>query len=130
LGSLFFSLSGGAVPVNNRRSAAWRNRANNISAILVSMEKDGGQMKRIILVVGLLMALLTAAFVQANFVRAKAPLAFAEGAQLGGAYPEITHWPEPVVDEGAQLGSAFPEIRHWPGPVMQVGTRPHFSLGK
>jgi hypothetical protein len=108
-------------------------------------------MKRIILVVGLLMALLTAAFVQANFVRAKVPLASDEGAQLGGAYPEITHWSEPVVDEGAQLGSAypeirhwsepvadegaqlgsaFPEIRHWPGPVMQVGTGPHFSPGK
>ena len=108
-------------------------------------------MKRTILVAGLLMTLATAAFVRANFVRAKVPLAFDEGAQLGGAYPEITHWPEPVVDEGAQfgsafpevrhwpepvadegaqLGSAFPEIRHWPGPVVQVGTRPHFSLGK
>lgn len=108
-------------------------------------------MKRMILVVGLLMALLTAVFVQANFVRAKGPLAFAEGAQLGGAYPELTHWPEPVVDEGAQLGSAYPEIRdwpepvadegaqlgsafpeitHWPEPVMQVGTRPHISPGE
>ena len=115
-------------------------------------------MKRTILVVGLLMALLTAAFVQENFVRAKVPFEFDEGAQLGSAYPEITHWPaheivsadaridegaqlgsaypeirnwpEPVVDEGAQLGSAFPEIKHWPGPVMQVGTRPHISQGK
>jgi hypothetical protein len=51
-------------------------------------------------------------------------------AQLGSAYPEITNWPEPVVDEGAQLGSAFPEITHWPEPVMQVGTRPHISPGK
>lgn len=87
-------------------------------------------MKRITLVVGLLMALVTAAFVEANFVRAKVPVAFDEGAQLGSAYPEITHWPEPVVDEGAQLGSAFPEITHWPEPVMQVGTRSHISPGK
>ena len=108
-------------------------------------------MKRTILVVGLLMALLTAAFVQENLARPKVPIVFDEGAQLGSAYPEITHWPEPVgdegaqlgsaypeirnwpepvVDEGAQLGSAFPEITHWPEPVMQVGTRSHISPGK
>jgi len=87
-------------------------------------------MKRTILVVGLLMALLTAAFVQESLVRPKVTLVFDEGAQLGSAYPEITHWPELVVDEGAQLGSAFPEIMHWPEPVMQVDTRPHISVGK
>ena len=87
-------------------------------------------MKRTIPVVGLLMALLTAAFVQENLARPKVPSEFDEGAQLGSAYPEITHWPEPVVDEGAQLGSAFPEITHWPEPVMQVGTRPHISPGE
>jgi len=94
-----------------------------------SMEKDGA-MKRTILVVGLVMALLTAAFVQGNLARPKVTLVFDEGAQLGSAYFEITHWPEPVVDEGAQLGSAFPEIKHWPEPVMQVGTRLHISPGK
>ena len=87
-------------------------------------------MKRTILVVGLLMALLTAAFVQENLVRPKVPIVFDEGAQLGSAYPEFKNWPEPTVDEGAQLGSAHPEITYWPEPVMQVGTRLHISPGK
>jgi len=87
-------------------------------------------MKRTIPVVGLLLALLTAAFVQENLVRAKVPFEVDEGAQLGSAYPEITHWPEPAVDESAQLGSAYPEITHWPESVMQVGTRPHISPGE
>jgi hypothetical protein len=87
-------------------------------------------MKRTILVVGLLMALLTTVFGQENFVRAKVPFEFDEGAQLGSAYPEITNWPKPVVDEGAQLGSAYPEITHWPEQVMQVGTAPHISPGE
>ena len=66
-------------------------------------------MKRTIPVVGLLLALLTAAFVQENLVRAKVPF---------------------EVDEGAQLGSAYPEITHWPEPVMQAGTRLHIAPGK
>lgn len=103
-------------------------------------------MKRPILIVGLVVAFLIAAFVQENLARPKVALTFDEGSQLGSAYPEITHWPEPVVDEGAQLGSAYPEVRnwtepaadegaqlgsafpevtHWPKPVMQAGTRPH-----
>ncbi|MBZ5628216.1 MAG: hypothetical protein LAO06_05050 [Acidobacteriia bacterium] len=94
------------------------------------MESKNLALKRAILVVGLLVGLLTTAFVRENSVRAKVPLDFDEGAQLGSAYPEITHWPEPVVDEGAQLGSAQPEITHWPEPVMQVGTRLHISPGK
>lgn len=108
-------------------------------------------MKRSILIVGLVAAFLTAAFVQENLARPKVALTFDEGAQLGSAYPEITHWPEPVVDEGAQLGSAYPEVRnwtepaadegaqlgsafpevtYWPEPVMQVGTRPHALPGE
>ena len=108
-------------------------------------------LKRTMLVVGLLMAFLTAAFVEENLARPKVALVFDESAQLGSAHPEITHWPElvvdegaqlgsaypeirnwpePVVDEGAQLGSAFPEITHWPEPVMQVGTHRHISPGE
>ena len=87
-------------------------------------------MKRTVLVVGLLIALLTMAFELENFGLAKVPFEFDEGAQLGSAYPEITHWPQPVVDEGAQLGSAYPEITHWPEPVMQVGIRLHISPGE
>lgn len=66
-------------------------------------------MKRPILIVGLVAAFLTAAFVQENLARPKVPLMF---------------------DEGAQLGSAFPEVTHWPEPVMQVGTRPHVLPGE
>lgn len=87
-------------------------------------------MKRTILVVGLLLALLTMAFEVENSGRAKTVLDLDEGAQLGSAYPEITHWPGPVVDEGAQLGSAYPEIKHWPEPVMQGSARPHVSPGE
>ena len=101
------------------------------------MERKNLEMKRAILVVGLLGVLLTMAFGQENSVRATVPFEFDEGAQLGSAYPEITHWPaheivsaDARMDEGAQLGSAHPEITHWPEPVMQVGTRPHISPGE
>ena len=90
------------------------------------------EMKRTILVVGFLVALLTTAF-----VLAKAPTELDEGAQLGSAYPEITHWPangivsaDARIDEGAQLGSACPEITHWPEPLMQVGIHPHILPGE
>ena len=66
-------------------------------------------MKRAILVVGLLAALLTMAFEVEKAAHAKVPFALDEGAQLGSAYPQITQWPE---------------------PVRQVGIRPHPSPGE
>jgi hypothetical protein len=35
-----------------------------------------------------------------------------------------------AVDEGAQLGSAYPEITRWPEPLMQAGTGRHISPGE
>ena len=109
------------------------HQAKNLSRFGFDGERRS-QWKRTILLVGLLLALLTMAFELENFGHAKVgraqAVALDEGAQLGSAYPEITHWPEAVVDEGAQLGSAYPEIRFWPEPVMKAGPRLHLSPGE